>query len=178
MVSEVTGVVGNLVPDGQTAGNGRVYSACGINKLMPGPSVSVPMNLADERPVPGVKDQHGKARFSLIPFRALREVTNVLNYGATTKYSPNNWRKVVDKAAYVDAIVRHWTAYFQEGEEKDPESGLSALAHLACDVLFLLDDRLDKKDVPFEEYVTKLLTYSDFVKGQITEPNLSGVRKG
>lgn len=83
----------------------------------------------------GVKDIIGKLRWTLLPWKALKEVVNVLEYGSK-KYSDNNWQKV-EPYKYKDAAFRHWLAYI-EGEKLDPETGYSHLAHLACDVLFLL----------------------------------------
>lgn len=83
----------------------------------------------------GVKDTIGKLDWCLLPINALREVVKVLDYGAK-KYSKDNWQKV-EPYEYKKAAFRHWTAYV-EGEKNDPETGLSHLAHLACDVLFLL----------------------------------------
>lgn len=50
------------------------------------------------------------------------------------KYGRNNWRAVgVRPSIYVDALKRHVNAWFDEGEEMDPDSGLPHLAHaLAC----------------------------------------------
>jgi len=38
----------------------------------------------------GIKESNGKTRWSLIPFKALEHVARVLNFGATTKYAPDN----------------------------------------------------------------------------------------
>jgi hypothetical protein len=83
----------------------------------------------------GMKETSGKLRWTLLPLDALKEVVKVLEYGAR-KYSADNWQKV-DKEKYKEALWRHWVAYNQ-GEKKDPETGLSHLAHLLCDGLFLL----------------------------------------
>lgn len=50
------------------------------------------------------------------------------------KYGRNNWRAVGIRASiYVDALHRHMNAWFDEGEDLDPDSGLPHLAHaLAC----------------------------------------------
>src|ERR1700693_1658179 len=50
------------------------------------------------------------------------------------KYGRNNWRAVGVRASiYVDALHRHMNAWFDEGEDIDPDSGLPHLAHaLAC----------------------------------------------
>lgn len=85
----------------------------------------------------GSKHDGGKARWDLIPFRALEEIVLVLTYGAN-KYAPENWRKVPDaRRRYIAALWRHvvrWAC----GERCDPESGLHHLAHAGCCILFLL----------------------------------------
>lgn len=83
------------------------------------------------------KDDQGKVRPSLLPVGPLRAVTEVLEMGAN-KYSVDGWKEVPDaERRYLDALYRHLWA-FQSGEEFDPESGLSHLAHLACNSLFLI----------------------------------------
>lgn len=85
----------------------------------------------------GVKYDGGKPQWSLVPFKAMTEVVEVLTYGAN-KYSPDNWCKVPNaKRRYVDAGFRHFSAY-ASGEKKDPETGYSHLAHAMCCLLFLL----------------------------------------
>lgn len=85
----------------------------------------------------GVKHDQEKLRMDLLPFDALEEIARVLTYGAK-KYNPDNWKKVPNaKARYEAALLRHYAAY-QRGEAKDPESGLSHLAHLGCNALFLI----------------------------------------
>lgn len=103
----------------------------------------------DDRPVPpfkevqltqgnlGVKYDNDKPQWSLLPFKALREVVDVLTYGAK-KYAPDNWKKVPNaKQRYIDAGFRHFTAY-AGGEKLDPETGKSHLAHAMCCLLYLL----------------------------------------
>lgn len=95
----------------------------------------------DDRPVKpkieGVKYDNDKPQWSLLPFKALREVVDVLTYGAK-KYAPDNWKKVPDaKRRYIDAGFRHFTAY-AGGEKLDPETGKSHLAHAMCCLLYLL----------------------------------------
>jgi hypothetical protein len=92
----------------------------------------------------GVKYDGGKPEMRLLPFRALDEVSKVLTYGAK-KYRPDNW-KYVDNAVerYESAMLRHISAYMQ-GEESDPESGLSHLGHAACCILFLIWFKSNKR---------------------------------
>ncbi len=110
----------------------------------------------------GIKESKGKTRWSLLPFDALEPVVSVLNTGATSKYAPANWKFVKEKGSYVDGIHRHWVAYVG-GEEIDTEMGESHLACVICNALFLIWDRQQKQDVPFEAYLADLLTYPDYV---------------
>jgi hypothetical protein len=85
----------------------------------------------------GVKFDNDKPQWSLLPFKALKEVVDVLTYGAK-KYAPDNWKKVPNaKQRYIDAGFRHFTAY-AAGEKLDPETGKSHLAHALCCLLYLL----------------------------------------
>lgn len=85
----------------------------------------------------GVKYDSGKPQWSLLPFKALTEVVEVLTYGAK-KYAPDNWKKVPDaRRRYIDAGFRHFTAY-ASGETHDPETGKHHLAHAICCLLYLI----------------------------------------
>lgn len=85
----------------------------------------------------GVKYDNGKPQWSLLPFKALGQVVDVLTYGAT-KYSPDNWKKVPNaRRRYTDAGFRHFTAY-ASGETHDPETGKHHLAHAICCMLYLV----------------------------------------
>lgn len=97
----------------------------------------------------GVKYDNDKPQWSLLPFKALKEVVDVLTYGAK-KYAPDNWKKVPDaRQRYIDAGFRHFTAY-AGGEKNDSETGMSHLAHATCCMLFLMsfdkDDSLKDRD--------------------------------
>lgn len=84
----------------------------------------------------GVKHDHGKPPLDLLPFEALLEVAKVLDFGAK-KYARNNWRSGFLWSRLLAAALRHLFAWGM-GERKDPETGLSHLAHAACMVLFLI----------------------------------------
>jgi len=87
--------------------------------------------------VEGIKFDNDKPQWSLLPFKALKEVVDVLTYGAK-KYAPDNWKKVPDaRRRYIDAGFRHLTAY-ASGEKLDSETGKSHLAHAICCLLYLL----------------------------------------
>lgn len=90
-----------------------------------------------------VKHDQSKTRLDLLPFAALEEVGAVLTLGAA-KYSAHNWAKGTDWSRYLGATLRHVFA-FARGENLDPETGRSHLAHAICCLLFLLTFQLESK---------------------------------
>lgn len=76
-----------------------------------------------------------KVRMSLLEPEFLEKVAAVLTDGAK-KYSTDNWKKCPDKSLYVDALLRHINAW-QQGESVDKDTGISHLAHAACNLMFL-----------------------------------------
>jgi len=85
----------------------------------------------------GVKYDSGKLQWTLLPFRAINEVLEVLAFGAK-KYAADNWKIVPEaRTRYVDAAFRHLTDWHLK-ERIDGETGKSHLAHAICCLLFLL----------------------------------------
>ena len=92
---------------------------------------------APTQSVPGRKDDHGKPRWSLLPWGALRSVVDVLTQGAI-RYQDHNWQLVQNaRDRYFSACQRHLTAWWA-GEADDPDDQLPHLAHAICCLLFLL----------------------------------------
>ena len=83
------------------------------------------------------KADAGKPRPTLVPVSLIDAVTAIREYGCRKYHDPENWRKV-EPQRYRDALFRHWLAYLR-GEEKDEESGLPHLWHLATNVAFLIE---------------------------------------
>ena len=107
-----------------------------LDKIGNGPWEQVVAGLSGEAKQ-GIKYDDGKARWELIPFRAMRDVVDVLTYGSR-KYADDNWKIVPDaRKRYVSAAFRHLTDW-AGGEKKDSETGKSHLAHAICCLLFLL----------------------------------------
>lgn len=84
-----------------------------------------------------VKLDAGKAPMSLLSRTALEEVAQVMAFGAK-KYAAHNWRQGFAWSRTLDAASRHLYAFI-DGEDKDPESGLSHLAHAMCCLMFTLE---------------------------------------
>lgn len=79
-----------------------------------------------------------KCPLGLIPPYAMEQTAWVHKLGAV-KYGPYNWRKTgVCASTYVHAIMRHLNAW-RDGEDLDPESGISHIAHIAASCNILLD---------------------------------------
>lgn len=97
------------------------------------------------QPLGGVKLDAGKPPMDLLDGLALEEVGRVLDFGAT-KYAPNNWREGICKGRLLAAAIRHIYASAR-GETKDPESGLSHLAHAMCCLMFALHFELSKNEI-------------------------------
>lgn len=84
----------------------------------------------------GKKHDKEKLRWDLLPFTEVEDEVKVLTLGAE-KYGPNNWQAVPDgRNRYFSALMRHLTAW-RRGEEIDPETNMSHLAHAACNIRFL-----------------------------------------
>ena len=88
----------------------------------------------------GTKYDDEKPAMALLPPAALSEVAKVLTYGAS-KYSPNNWRRGFKWSRLQSASLRHLMSHI-EGEDLDPETGISHVAHAICGLLFLLEHEL------------------------------------
>lgn len=99
----------------------------------------------------GTKLDDGKIRMDLLPSAPLKDIAEVLTFGAK-KYAAHNWRKGINYSRVYGALQRHLSAW-NEGEDTDPESGLNHLAHAGCCLLFLL------------EYTHSRTQYDDRYKG-------------
>jgi hypothetical protein len=92
-----------------------------------------------------LKFDDGKLPLHLLSTEAMNQTAAVLAFGAE-KYAEHNWRKGFVWSRPLAAAMRHITA-FNAGEDKDPESGLSHLAHAACCIMFLLEFEKTHKEL-------------------------------
>lgn len=84
----------------------------------------------------GIKYDSDKIRPELIAPEFIESLSEVLTYGAK-KYEDRNWEKGMKWSRPFGAVMRHLWAWWK-GEEKDPETGFSHLAHAACCIMFLV----------------------------------------
>ena len=99
----------------------------------------------------GKKADDGKAPWHLVPVDAMTEIVDVLNFGAL-KYGERNWENGIKYSRVFSAAMRHMWAWWM-GEDNDPESGKSHLAHAGCCVLFALHFSLNGKYTDFDNRV-------------------------
>lgn len=92
-----------------------------------------------------LKFDSDKLPLHLLSTEAMNQTAAVLAFGAE-KYAAHNWRKGFVWSRPLSAAMRHITA-FNAGEDKDPESGLSHLAHAACCIMFLLEFEKTHKEL-------------------------------
>lgn len=93
----------------------------------------------------GTKHDAGKPMMSLLSSKWLLGVAAVLTFGAK-KYASHNWRKGLWNSKLMDAAGRHIAA-FNDGEDVDPESGLSHLLHASCCLMFAYELSLTRPDL-------------------------------
>lgn len=91
------------------------------------------------------KYDFNKPQMDLLSPIALNEIAKVLTFGAK-KYDAHNWRKGIIFSRLLGACLRHVFSYLG-GESKDPESGLSHLAHASCCLMFLLEFEVTRPDL-------------------------------
>lgn len=85
--------------------------------------------------IEAIKHDQDKPRLELLSRVALEEISRVLAFGAG-KYGEFNWKKGMSWSRLHGAAMRHVLAHMS-GEDLDPESGLSHLAHAECCLMFL-----------------------------------------
>lgn len=105
----------------------------------------------------GIKLDVDKVRLELLSPIALQRTATVLTFGAK-KYADHNWRKGFNWSRLYGAALRHLLAHMN-GEDKDPETGLSHLDHLACCVMFLQEHEESRlgTDDRFKQTLDKIL---------------------
>lgn len=93
----------------------------------------------------GIKHDEGKPDMSLLSSIALFKIAQVMSYGKI-KYSAHNWRGGFIWSRPAAAALRHIFLWLG-GQDLDPETGLSHLAHAGCCIMFLLEFETTKPDL-------------------------------
>lgn len=85
-----------------------------------------------------VKFDQDKIDWMILPYDALEEIVKVMEFGAK-KYARGNFAsgEGLEYTRVLNSLMRHILA-FSRGEDLDPETGISHMAHAGCNILFLL----------------------------------------
>lgn len=86
----------------------------------------------------------GKRQWSLVDFKSFEDMVKVLEFGAE-KYAPDNWMKGLPVTEIAESLMRHLFA-FLNGEDNDPESKLSHIGHMQCNLMFMAYIMREKKE--------------------------------
>jgi hypothetical protein len=125
------GFVPTAHPEDWRAGSAQ----CSVG-LPPKPNTNTSWTRVDHEVA--VKHDQDKTDWSLMPFECVEEINKVLDFGAK-KYAAHNWRtgSGFSYTRVISSLLRHTFAWIR-GEDLDPESGLSHLSHMGCNVIFLI----------------------------------------
>ena len=88
----------------------------------------------------------GKVRMDLLPVYPMKLVAEILTMGSK-KYGDDNWRtgEPVKLSRHYAGVQRHLNAFWG-GEDTDPESNRTHLAHAICGLMFMLELHLRHGD--------------------------------
>ncbi len=93
----------------------------------------------------------GKTEWSLIDFPSIEPLAKVLMYGKV-KYAKDNWKKGWKRQDLVDSLLRH-TLALSQGEELDPENGISHVGGVLFNAMALEYCKLNNKFIDDESKV-------------------------
>lgn len=102
------------------------------------------MHITEMTKAAAIKHDSGKTDWAILPIGASQEIIKVFEFGAK-KYARGNFLEGdgLQYSRVLNSLLRH-TYAFMQGEDTDPESGLSHLAHAGANVYMLLAYELNK----------------------------------
>ena len=108
------------------------------------------------------KADAGKLELDLVPMQILRDIAEVRMYGNKKYGSSDNWKQV-ELRRYVNAFLRHMTAFVEDIYSVDEESGIPHYKHMACNMAFISDimQRQEKPTSGEERLLRELFAGSD-----------------
>ena len=84
------------------------------------------------------KADAGKPAISNSPPQIIWDIAEVKGYGDRKYGSPDNWKNV-DIKRYIDALLRHTLAFWENPDSVDAESGIPHYKHMACNMAFICE---------------------------------------
>jgi len=132
-----------------------IYNKCGI-------IISIMKGYNMSKVEKGMKFDKGKLRFDLITPYFYEGLAEGLTFGAK-KYKPNNWMLFADEGnKYIGATLRHLISY-RLNNQIDEESGVSHLALVATNLMFLY--YFGQKRV--DENYSSVIESNEYLDGEI-----------
>jgi hypothetical protein len=131
MSGTMTNNIYNTIPYTDVFGIDRISSTPPIGPVITTGFIAPVQDTGD-----ALRKDDGKLPWDLLPYDAVEEIVRVLDFGAK-KYSPRGWEAGMSWSRCYAPTIRHLTKWWQ-GQDIDPETGISHLAHAACNILFLL----------------------------------------
>ena len=115
--------------------NNTYYLESSFGNLIQGVKENdITLHITESSNEKGLRYNSNKLKWSLVHFKSLEPMVRVLEFGAK-KYTPDNWKKGLDKKEILESILRH-TADLMDGKEIDEESGLPIMGHIQCNAMF------------------------------------------
>lgn len=104
-----------------------------------------------------IKLDNGKTDWAILPIGASEEIIKVFEFGAK-KYARGNFKEGtgLEYSRVLNSLLRHVYAFMQ-GQDTDPETGLSHLAHAGCNIYMLLTYELQKEKYSNDDRKTKVM---------------------
>ena len=97
-----------------------------------------------DKPDQQAKADQGKPCPSLCLVSLIDAVTAVRMFGLKKYHDPDSWKQV-EPERYHQAMLRHILAAWNDPYKRDPESGLPHIAHVACNIAFLLEMKKEEE---------------------------------
>jgi 5'(3')-deoxyribonucleotidase len=91
----------------------------------------------EEKQHKGLRHNHGKLRYDLLPSYAMEQIAKVFTFGST-KYADHNWRKGMSWGSVIASMERHLEAV-KACDDYDQESHIYHSAHIAANAMFLTE---------------------------------------
>lgn len=101
----------------------------------------------------------GKLEISLVPTQIVRDISEVRMYGTKKYGDPENWKRV-ELQRYINAMLRHTLAFWEDPHSVDEESGIPHYKHAECNWAFISELMKEPKEV---EETKKYQFYLDHI---------------
>lgn len=98
-----------------------------------------------------IKKDAGKLEVGLVPVQIVRDIAEVRMFAVHDKYpDPDGWRRV-ELRRYINAMLRHTLAFWEDPNSVDEESGIPHYKHAECNWAFISE--LMKEEAEFWKYL-------------------------